>query len=280
MERCGREANKTGARRSDELVRPSTRTAVHDADEPATRARAPALPAPSTRDPINADEFNDAGTTADGRGRRVACALFKAGRRADDRDARTTAESIEWRRAVSFYTSGDGSSSVFTGGDATKSKGAFWRALRRIVADAFDDDERTGERHDLDERYDPAAAADAERGGDPSIACQGDRLFESPAAAQARRESGWSPLSRRRAWPRRVSRRRMGMTPTGRTRGPNTRGTWSRMCSRDLLFPRRSDRRARRPRGSKKERGCFPKGERGLESGGRGRRRLAGNRSV
>mmetsp|Transcript_3419 Transcript_3419/g.13952 ORF Transcript_3419/g.13952 Transcript_3419/m.13952 type:complete len:219 (+) Transcript_3419:233-889(+) len=77
----------------------------------------------------------------------------------------------------------------------------------------------------------------------------------------------------------RVSRRRMtrGM---GRTRGANTRGTWSRMCSRDLLFPRRSDRRARRPRGSKRERGCFPKGERGLESGGRGRRRLGGNRSV
>ena len=65
------------------------------------------------------------------------------------------------------------------------------------------------------------------------------------------------------------------MTPTGRTRGPNTRGTWSRMYSRDLLFPRRLVRRARSPRGSKRERG--------FESGDIGRRRVqvsGGNRSV
>ena len=106
---------------------PSTRTAVHDADEPARPAPAPRR-LPHTLDSgsmINADEFNDAGTTADGeRTLRVACALFKAGRRADGTatPAPTRAESIEWRRAVSFFGGRDARDARDA---ATKSPGAF-----------------------------------------------------------------------------------------------------------------------------------------------------------
>ena len=93
---------------------PSTRTAVHDADEPARPAPAPrrfphTLDSGSMIAADDADAAADDEGTADGeRTLRVACALFKAGRRADGTatPAPTRAESIEWRRAMSFFGGG------------------------------------------------------------------------------------------------------------------------------------------------------------------------------
>ena len=171
---------------------PSTRTAVRDADEPTRPAPAPRR-FPHTLDSgsmITPSEAEQAGRgsrdttredTADGeRTLRVACALFKAGRRADGTatPAPTRAESIEWRRAVSFFGGRDARDAR----DATKSPGAFWLALRRIVADAFEDETRTDEA----DRRNAVGADDADH-----------RLFESPEAASARRgEFGWELLFR------------------------------------------------------------------------------------
>ena len=172
---------------------PSTRTAVRDADEPTRPAPAPRR-FPHTLDSgsmILPSEAEQAGRgsrdttredTADGeRTLRVACALFKAGRRADGTatPAPTRAESIEWRRAVSFFGGRDARDARDA---ATKSPGAFWLALRRIVADAFEDETRTEEA----DRENAVGADDADH-----------RLVESPEAASARRgEFGWELLFR------------------------------------------------------------------------------------